>query len=353
MRPIRPLSCLLRVALFVAVTGVALLGVEAWARLANPFGICLYRDNIRYVNEAIELPSGAQQPLGRLFEHRKHLALEFSEFTLHTDAHGLRLADAGAAPSVPRPQSADRPLRALFLGDSVTFAWGVEERDGWVRVVERTTRAHDGRALECLNAGHPKYNTIQEADWLAVHGDALEPDAVVLTYVVNDIEDQYGTYLKLMEQAAAAAAADPGPLARIGTSLRETFFGLHGLVTIAGVQRELSRAAGRANPPVEALPEYANGWPASQAALERVREWCAQRRLPLLVLDATVPRISALRAWCDQNAIPYADVCFSPAEWARGVVISKADGHFNALGNSIIARKAAAALHRAGIAAPE
>jgi hypothetical protein len=353
MRPFRLRSCLVRIACAVLCFAVALVAVEAWARLANPFGICLYRDNTRYLNEAIEFPPGAQQPLGRLFEQRKGLALAFTEFTLHTDVHGLRVPEAGATPRVPRPQGAERTLRVLCLGDSVTFAWGVEERDGWVRVLERTTRARDGRALECLNAGHPKYNTIEEADWLAAHGDVLEPDAVVLTYVVNDIEDQYATYTQLMAASAAAASARPSLRERALARARESFYGLHGLLTVAGVQRELGRASGGVNPAVETLPEYAHGWPASRAALERVRAWCAARAIPLLVFDATVPTIAAVRAWCDEVSVPCTNLRFSEAEWARGVVISKADSHFNALGNAILARKAAAALRLAGLAAPE
>ncbi|TAJ21162.1 MAG: hypothetical protein EPO68_05335 [Planctomycetota bacterium] len=344
-------SWLVRAALVGAGLALALLALEAWARLANPFGICLYPDNIRYVNAAIELPPGAQHPLGRLFEHRKSLELSFTEFALHTDAHGLRVPERGAGPRVPRGTERERALRVLCLGDSVTFAWGIEERDGWVRVLERTARARDGRALECLNAGHPKYNTIQEADWLAAHGDVLEPDAVVLTYVVNDVEDQYAVYERLMAESAAAAQTPPPWSARAQQWLRVRLHGIDGLLTLQRALRDADTGAQRGPGAVESLPEYERGWPGSRDALERIRGWCEARGLPLLVFDASVPRIGALRAWCEERGVRWTDLCFTPAEWEQGVVISKADSHFNARGNAAMAAKAAAALRAAGLLA--
>jgi lysophospholipase L1-like esterase len=337
-------SCLARVLLGGAGMLVAVLAIEAWARLANPFGICLYADNIRYLNAAIEFPPGAQRAAGRLFEHKKSLELPFTEFTLHTDAYGLRVPERGAGPRAPRGAERERALRILCIGDSVTFAWGVEERDGWVRVLERTGRARDGRALECLNAGHPKYNTIQEADWLEAHGDALEPDAVVLTYVVNDIEDQFALYERLVAEVAAPA---PPWSARAAHWLRVRFHGIDGLLTVAQALR--AAGAGAAPAAIESLPEYAQGWPRSRDALERIRAWCEARSVRFLVFDASVPRIAALRAWCGERGVGWADLCFTPTEWDEGVVISKADSHFNARGNAVMADKAAAALRAAGL----
>ena len=77
-------------------------------------------------------------------------------------------------------------VRALFVGDSFTWGWGVSEESIYTRVLER---ALAGRAppVEVMNAGVPGYNTVQSLLYLRTEGFRYSPDVVVYQASDNDI----------------------------------------------------------------------------------------------------------------------------------------------------------------------
>jgi lysophospholipase L1-like esterase len=343
---------------FAALLGLtfALVLAEALVRATDPYGISQYKDVNRYFNEAIRIasaPDGSVPADGRIFEHRPELALALRRFALHTDARGLRVG-AGGRPSAAERAGAQAPLRILCLGDSVTLAWGVEDEHSWVRLLEREGRTPDGRRLHCDNGGHLQYNTLQQADLFAAKAAELEPHAVVLTFVSNDLEDAYATFLELQAAQARLQASGGFALRRalwLGR-MREHFRGLRGLVHLAHELRNPLPAAHRNLTRVEDAPGYAQGWERVELGLERIRARCAERGIPLVVLDHGNPRVAQVRAWCAAHAVPWYDFVFDEAEWARDIRNSRADSHANALGNRILADKALAALAHAGWLAP-
>lgn len=343
-----------RTAAVLVSLALALAAAELFARWANPFGISYYRDTNRYFNAAIDLPPDAARPDGRLFQHRPNTRLELPDFTLVTDGLGLRSATAEDGVTRDRTGASAGKARVLFLGDSVTLGWGVDDEETWVRTLEREGRFADGRALECLNAGHLQYNTLQEHDWLATFGPGLAPDAVVLTFVVNDLDDAWATYLELQRLLAAeGAAGGPGPLESARRRLLGAFPGLHGLWTFAASRGAAETVGELRLTRVENAPGYAEGWARSAAALERMRAFCAERGLPFVVLDHTTPRIPDVERWCKGAGVPWYDLTFTDGEWAQDVRNSLADSHANALGNRLLADKALRALRAAGVLAEE
>lgn len=101
-------------------------------------------------------------------------------------------------------------LRILVLGDSFTFAMGVDRREDRVSdLLEQELPARLGRAVEVLNAGRPYTHTLQQTEAL----DALlpfEPDLVVLLYVYNDID-----YLRSSDLPSTALGDGGSVLARL------------------------------------------------------------------------------------------------------------------------------------------
>ncbi|MCX6623451.1 MAG: GDSL-type esterase/lipase family protein [Acidobacteria bacterium] len=99
---------------------------------------------------------------------------------LQTNAMGLR----------ERPISSKQPgrPRILMLGDSVLFGWGVRVEDTCSRQLENLLHMQRGIDAEIINSGVPGYNSYQEMVFLKTRGGMLEPDAVVLLYVDNDID---------------------------------------------------------------------------------------------------------------------------------------------------------------------
>jgi lysophospholipase L1-like esterase len=79
-------------------------------------------------------------------------------------------------------------FRILFLGDSVTFGHGVAEESTFVRRLERRFEARQ-LPVRVMNAGIPGWSTHQE--WIFYRDDAprLEPDLVLVGFVLNDVTE--------------------------------------------------------------------------------------------------------------------------------------------------------------------
>ncbi len=151
----------LRAGLALAVLSslVSLLLLEALGRIAirEPLGLFRRSETLGY--EMIPYYEGRHRKLGDF------------DVTIRTDGSGHRIA--GGAPPATGPT-------LLFLGDSVTFGWGVEAERSWpAQVAQRM--AVRGRPIRAVNAGVWGYNTLQQIALL----DALDPSIRPVTIVVG------------------------------------------------------------------------------------------------------------------------------------------------------------------------
>lgn len=78
-------------------------------------------------------------------------------------------------------------LRALALGDSVTFGSGLEVSERWSDFLEGFWRLFHLDA-EVFNLGVPGYDVAQEVLFLERKGLAYDPDQVILCFCINDLE---------------------------------------------------------------------------------------------------------------------------------------------------------------------
>lgn len=76
--------------------------------------------------------------------------------------------------------------RMIFLGDSLTFGWGVEQEDTFDNVIEQ--KLNSKHPTEIINFGTGNYNTVQELNLFLEKGLKYNPDKVVLFYFINDAE---------------------------------------------------------------------------------------------------------------------------------------------------------------------
>lgn len=76
--------------------------------------------------------------------------------------------------------------RIIFLGDSLTLAWGVEQQASFENLLEQ--RLDAVTPTEVLNFGTGNYNTEQEVNFFLEKGLKYQPDKVVLFYFINDAE---------------------------------------------------------------------------------------------------------------------------------------------------------------------
>lgn len=344
-----------RLALVLAATLLTLLVLDRLVALADPWGVGNARRNGRYFAEAVRGvpgPDGRLPELGRLFEHHPHLDLDFGPFRLVTDARGMRIP-------VDAPPPADEALAVLVLGDSIAFGWGIDERFNWPRLLEREERAADGRPLAVANAGHLRYDTVQEADWLAAHGAALAPDLVLLSFLSNDLSSSHAAVTARLKPsdvgpAGVGQGVDADPFAGRNTtpaweqSLGAWFPALADLVAQARRRGLAERVAKGDFPTLEQTPGWPEGWPRCEAALDRIAARCDALGAELVVLQTHPPVVPPLADWCARRGVALIDARHRPDEWAEGVVNSAADPHPNARGQRLLARKIAAGLRAAG-----
>ncbi len=100
-------------------------------------------------------------------------------FSAEEGRNRLGLRDGEIGP--PRPGTP----RILFLGDSLF--WSSETSSG--ALYTETLEAPLG--ADIVNAGVPGYTLYQQLEFLRIHGLAMQPDLVLLGFVVNDVYDPY------------------------------------------------------------------------------------------------------------------------------------------------------------------
>lgn len=106
----------------------------------------------------------------------------FQNVAVQTSSQGFRDKD------YPK-QKKKGSKRIIGLGDSVMFAWGVEEDKGYLALVEKQlNKQQDSLSYELINTGVPGYNTSMEVAVLEHKFDLNEIDLVILNFVGNDFD---------------------------------------------------------------------------------------------------------------------------------------------------------------------
>ena len=171
----------------------------------------------------------------------------------------------------------DGRKRVLFVGDSYTFGYAVEESETFPFQIEKLL-AETGTEAVAINAGVPGFNSVQESQYLPELLDMFAPDFVVVAYVMNDAEPPVMVPLEpevvfartrswLFEEAKPLL----NRLARLVVGDGELF----------APQRVLSRESRGAL--VEGFAPDVPDWPVSKAAVGDMAKSCAERNIPFVV----------------------------------------------------------------------
>ena len=104
--------------------------------------------------------------------------------TARVNEHGLR------GPALPLEKD-PRAYRILYLGDSVTFGFGIpRDQDTWPYRAEEVLERRIHRPIETLNAGVGGWSPWQQAIFLEREGLRHGPDLVVVGFVLNDVTEK-------------------------------------------------------------------------------------------------------------------------------------------------------------------
>lgn len=249
------------------------------------------------------------------------------------NAHGFRDREFGPK----RPEL----FRILVLGDSVTFGHGQPLEETFPRRLEELlTRA--GYRVEVLNAGIPGWSTYQQRRFYEGDGAALEPDLVLVGFVLNDVTEIQRGLIELRLESGMRLVRGINWLAERSAAvagLKRAYAGL-----FAPQEREVESVLALALRPD--APEVRHAMDQTLAEMARLRELSASRGATLgLVLfpfrfQLERPALDApqrqIRDFGEEHGIPVLDTAPALRSEGADAVLMDAD-HLTALGHRVAA----------------
>jgi hypothetical protein len=123
-----------------------------------------------------------------VFKLRKNLSIIYSqfEFVVAESTNSIGLRDREVGPKVAGS------YRILGLGDSDSYANGVNLGETYWKQLEACLNLSPGKQTDVINCAVPGYTLLQEVRFLKKYGIKLQPDAVIVGfYCGNDFTDSY------------------------------------------------------------------------------------------------------------------------------------------------------------------
>jgi lysophospholipase L1-like esterase len=267
--------------------GLALVCVEVYARVFMDSGMEYDLEMWKYAKRAKIV---SQNPdIGH--EHRPNVTTHLMGADFRTNSFGMRDREF----AIPKPAGV---TRIVFVGDSLTVGWGVDDDKTMPKVLEKLLNARgDGRKYEVVNAGVGNYNSIMEATWMMTKGIKLQPDMVILGYFINDAEPTpHRTGGGLAEWSYAYVVFQ----GKVGEVWRRLFGGPEWGEYYTNLYRDDAAA-----------------WKKNQATLIKLAEFCRERNLPLLMVN--FPELRQL------DPYPFANISAKIAKLAHDMQVPYRD----------------------------
>ena len=148
---------------------------EIFVSILNPLGINYFSELKKYFSDMI---SGEFI----FYRHKPDFTRTYQQEYVTINSFGLRDSEIY--------KDKKTAIRLLLLGDSVTFGWGVNQKEIFPEVLERLLNQNSTTEIEVINAGVGGYNTYQETQYFLNEGIYFNPDMLVLVFVENDFEVQ-------------------------------------------------------------------------------------------------------------------------------------------------------------------
>jgi lysophospholipase L1-like esterase len=277
--------------------------------------------------------------------------------SVRTNARGLR------GPALPHAKPAG-VHRVLYLGDSVTFGYGVARDADTFALRADSLLAASGLAAQTINAAVGGYSPWQQFLWLREEGVRYTPDVIVVGFVLNDVTERFDlvafggqeeavqlreSYTSRLDRVLAhsAIAYQVRNFAREIKARRR----LGDDVRLGAIKQEMLD--------VETLmrrPEQQNvrlAWEMTLADLARTVSLCRERGARVLVVcfpfavqledaEARSTPQRVLAEWAHENGVPFLDLLPALAAHCAGTGERPADlfldhDHFSPRGHALVA----------------
>ncbi len=303
--------------------------LEVIGRVLDPLGISYYPETARFYDDLV-----MEEPIG--YRLPENMRARYWGTAVDTNSLGMRDREVG--PKAPEE------FRVMLLGDSVIFSLGVEYADSIPWQLEQMLNAGTapGRRYRVLNMGVPSYNTEQELIQLESLGLGLQPDAVLLMFVPNDLEKKKWVYEKRSSPLADLAQRS------YAASLL--------FVAARQVGRLLGSSRGASDAP-SAAPARNPRWQAIDTALTGITTTLRERGIPFMVVSRGAdddPHLAVLRELAVSRDFRF-DVLDAQADPNRtpedpaSLIISATNSHCNPHGCAAIARSLGRLLEAGGL----
>jgi hypothetical protein len=243
-------------------------------------------------------------------------------------------------------------FRILCVGDSVTFGTGVKNEETFPNVLEAmlTQYGATGRRFDVINAGVSAYNIRNIRALVAEYLDEIQPDAVVYTFVENDLDDSMssapGGMLMALDPSKSPDepfVADDYPAMWLLRRQAEGKTGFFGRI-LSVFDNELALAS--ESPPPLLIGDHRESqlrWAHFQTELTTMRDLCAAGSIPFLLYsfglaNHSEPVFDRVNRVCDSLGIPHASTLpiFHKETYMEQHSLGH-DPHCNPLGNRMMA----------------
>ena len=283
---------------------------------------------------------------------------EYGGVRVRINARGLRGPEVADA----KPQGV---LRILWLGDSVTFGYGVERTEEiFPYAVADRLSARLGRPVETVDAGVGGYSPWQEQLWLERDGWRYAPDLVVVGFVLNDLTEplslvRYGGQGEGWQLARTAKGALDRWLSAsaLATALRDGLARLRFGRDVAGAATRLETYDVRRMSADPTAPPFDRSWHIGETSLGRIFASARSRGVPVALVifpyrfqldapQATAGPQRRLVEFAASQGVPVLDLLPLLAERRAGVPFLD-DSHLSSAGHAVVSDALAAFLAEA------
>ncbi len=276
--------------------------------------------------------------------------------TITINADGFR----GTEPILDR-KPADR-FRLVFLGDSLTMGYGVDDRQTYPFLLETLNPR-----LQTVNMGQGGYSIGQCYLWYKELSERLDADALIFAFIVDDLrrmgetltENGYSRPGFALEEGRVVAGNQPVPQKiDIGEPVFEAGEWTRFIVGHNAISRTISSAVGLFRPEPSGDPDLLA---VTLAMFDALHDDCRAKNRPfVLVLLPTFFEIPGMEAYDEEmgrlnrtlaasvgahaagRGIPFIDlypaVTSLPVEQIRPLFLDETYHHYSPAGNALIAR---------------
>ncbi len=339
----RPSRSLANVGLLVISMAFTVGVLELAARLVFPAPLAWNYPQTQYVADPKLIFT--LQPNQRSFSADKRVAI---------NERGFR------GPVVPYERTPGKH-RVVFLGDSITFGYGVRD-DEVVTERVRALLAGGGIDVEVVNTAVPSYNTEQEVTSYELQGRRYRPDWIVVGVCWNDINDKSDVRVTASGELVDAHAASANTTAELrssptGYALRNAL--KRSRLLYGSLERWRAYWASRTLGDHMAVrmdvlngrdtPRVAAGWSSVETALRRLQAMASEDGARILLvmfpipmtLESDMPASSypkRLAEFAAREGLPFVDLTDAYRKQFRGhesLFIAYDGDHPNAAGHDL------------------